>query len=749
MKENTLLKIFLISYSLLTWILISHGQEQSSTYSNTLEPLKVKRIYGGIKFDGVPDDPAWQSIQSLPMVMLAPVSGSEPTEKSAIKIAYDDEYFYVSGLLNYHDIKYIRSVGKKRDYDSKSTDWFGLTLDTFNDRENAVQFLTNPNGIRSDATIKNDIENEDNDRNRSWNTFWDVKTSINQLRWSAEFRIPFSSLRFQDNHGKTLMGIILMRWSPAKSELSTFPAVSPKLNTPYFKPSLSRIIEFEGLKPRKPIYVTPYIIAGVGQMNELNEAGSAYKMNSTIKLDAGGDIKYSITNNITCDLTVNTDFAQVEADDQKINLTRYSLYFPEKRVFFLEKADVFDFSFLEGNNLFYSRRIGLYEGNSVRIYGGLRLTGRIKKWDMGFLDMQTAKFEDNPAENFGVLRLKRNVFNQNSFIGGMLTSKIGMNGTYNTAYGLDAQFRVTGDEYISFKLAQTFEDKAANKVFDMSPTRLLLQWQRRNNVGLGYNFLYTYSGDSYNPAVGFESKKAYQGPLVTVLYGWLPEEEKVLRYHRLSLSGYNSKNTVTGIHETTNTTLTWYWEAKKLYGGTIAANWFIEDLADTLILGNNQAHVPPGKYSFAYPSLGYSTSTSHAFSSKFSLIAGSFYDGWRFSFYANPQVKIGTDLDFGLTYYLDYVDFSSRDISFTNHIFGLTGLMTLTTSTSLASFIQYNTAINRFIMNVRFRYNPREGNDFYIVYDEGLNTDLHRVTPELPLSTGRTILLKYTYTFRL
>jgi hypothetical protein len=111
--------------------------------------------------------------------------------------------------------------------------------------------------------------------------------------------------------------------------------------------------------------------------------------------------------------------------------------------------------------------------------------------------------------------------------------------------------------------------------------------------------------------------------------------------------------------------------------------------------------------------------------------------------------KIGSDFDFGLTYYLDYVDFTKRNMSFTNHILGVNGLMTVSTKTSLKAFIQYNTAINRVIANVRFRYNPREGNDFWIVYDEGLNTDLHRVTPELPVSTGRTILVKYTYTFKL
>ncbi|HAX93771.1 MAG TPA: hypothetical protein DCY25_07485 [Bacteroidales bacterium] len=726
----------------------SKGHAQTSPGTEPADPLKITKISGDITFDGIPDEAVWQSVPALPMVMLMPVEGNEPTEISIIKVAYDEEYLYVSGYINYKDPDFIRAIGKKRDYSSRSSDWFGFILDTFNDRENAFAFLTNPNGTRSDATIKNDIVDEDTDFNGSWNTFWDVKTEINVHGWSAEFRIPFSSLRFQTDGGRTLMGILIMRWSPAKPEMATFPAVSVKLSTSYFKPSFSRVVEFEGLRPAKPVYVTPYIITGLGQVNELNEAGTGYKMTSNPKLDAGVDLKYSITNNLTLDITANTDFAQVEADDQKINLTRYSLYFPEKRVFFLEKSDVFDFSFLEGNNLFYSRRIGLYEGNSVRIYGGLRMTGRINKLDVGFLDMQTEKYEDNPSENFGVLRLKRNVINQNSFIGGIFASRLGMNGNYNLAYGFDGQFRIRGDEYLIFRVARSAENDVESKLFEIPHARLLFEWQNRSRIGFGHDFQYTYSGESYNPGIGFERKKSFHGPVAALNYGWMPGETSSLRYHRLSLSGYNFWNVVTKLHETTNAAITWYWEAKKGFGGNFIINWFSEELANNLPLGNKQAHVPAGKYSFVYATCGYSTSTARDLSSTFSTIAGRFYDGWRFSFYAYPQLKIGTDFDFGLTYYLDYVNFPSRDMKFTNHIFGLTGLMTLTTSTSLRSFIQYNTAINRIIANIRFRFNPREGNDFWIVYDEGLNTNLQRITPELPVSSGRTILLKYTYTFR-
>ncbi len=742
MKTNLIPVLVFVS------VLTSITNAQNVVDSNLPMHLKATRFQGGISFDGIPDEDAWKQAEAFPMVMCLPQPGSEPSELSIVKIGYDEEYLYVSGMLNCSDKKYLRAIGKQRDYASLSSDWFGFTLDTFNDRENGVQFSTNPNGLRRDGTVKNDCLVEDNDINRSWNTFWDVKTSIGEQGWSTELRIPFSSLRFQTSEGRTFMGILLLRWMAAKSELDTYPAVSPKYSSAWYKPSLSQLIEFEGLKPRKPVYVAPYIIGGIGQANKLNEDDSGYEMNSTPKLDAGGDIKYSITNNLTLDLTVNTDFAQVEADDQMINLTRYSLYFPEKRIFFLEKSDVFDFSFLEGDNLFYSRRIGLYSGNAVRIYGGARITGRTGKWDLGFLDMQTRKFEENPDENFGVLRLRRDVINQNSFIGGMVTSRLGMNGTYNIAYGLDGKFWVKSRDFLIFRMAQTFEDKAENRMLELSPARLLLQWQRPSQVGLGYDIQYIYSGEDYNPGIGFERKKSYHGPKALVQYGWLPENNSFLYTHRISLSGYNYRNSVSGEHETTNAMVNWYWQTKSAAGGNITFNWFKEDLAYDLHLGNYQATVPSGKYSFAYFTVSYQSPLAKALSSRLVFTTGSFYDGWRISFYAEPKYKIGSDFDLGLTYYLDYVNFPEREDGFTNHILGIKGLMTLTTKTSVASFIQYNTAIKRVIGNVRFRFNPGEGHDFWIVYDEGLNTDIQRETPELPVSSGRTVLLKYTYTFR-
>jgi Domain of unknown function (DUF5916) len=731
----------------LTWIL--PVLLTLNSWSQT--PLTVTRLNSAITFDGVPDEKAWQEIPALPVVMYIPINGIGPTEETLFRIAYDNQYFYVSGILNYKDPGNIRAVVKKRDYSTPTCDWFGILLDSFFDRENGVSFWTNPNGLRTDGTVKNDNNAPDEDVNWSWNTFWDVKTARNERGWTAEFRIPFSSLRFQEREGVTRMGLTLIRYNASRSEMSTFPAIPPNYNSGYFKPSLTTQIEFKGLKPKNPIYITPYITAGIGQANELNEAGTSYEIKTTPKFDAGVDAKYSITNNLTSDLTINTDFAQVEADDQKINLTRYSLYFPEKRIFFLEKADIFDFPFVSesGNNLFYSRRIGLYEGKPVRIYGGLRLTGRINKWEIGVLDMQTAVYEENPSENFGVIRTKRNVFNKNSYVGSMVTSRLGMNGAYNIAYGVDGQFRVTGDEYLIMKVAQTFEKDSSNTVFDLSPSRFLFQWQRRKQVGFNYDFMYTYSGDRFNPGIGFEAKDNFQELRSIFQYGWLPGEEKAIRFHRMSLKACDLWNTATGLHETTNGVLTWYYEGKKGYWGDIGINWFLEDLADTLALGNDQASVPPGRYSFAYISSEYATSYAHALSASFTAEAGAFYDGMKLSFYANPNINIGSDVELGLTYDIDYINFQSRSMTFTNHIFGFKGLLTMTTKTSLSAFIQYNTGVDKVVANIRFRYNPREGNDFYIVYDEGINTQTNREIPTLPFSSGRTVLLKYTYTFRL
>jgi hypothetical protein len=254
---------------------------------------------------------------------------------------------------------------------------------------------------------------------------------------------------------------------------------------------------------------------------------------------------------------------------------------------------------------------------------------------------------------------------------------------------------------------------------------------------------------SYNPGIGFETKDNYQGFRAILQYSWLPDEKARIRYHKISFTGYNFWNTATGLQETSAGMLAWWFEVKNGSFGSIYGTWYQEDLTDTLTLGNDQAYVPPGRFSFSNITVQYNASVSNKLSGIYLAEAGNFYDGWKVSLSASPLLIIGSGLNLGLTYNLDYVSFSSRMMKFTNHIVGLKGLFTLTTKTSLSAFVQYNTAIDKVMANMRFRYNPREGNDFYLVYDEGLNTNIKREFPILQHSFGRTILLKYTYTFSL
>ena len=710
------------------------------------DPIPIPRLEGSIVFDGMPDEEVWQLADPFPFTMHTPVFGKEPTETTDARMFFNDKYLYVGVKMFYADVGIIARSGKQRDYFSGACDWFGLFLDTFNDHENAMMFYTNPNGLRWDATVKNDAAMGLEDININWNTFWDVETGIDSLGWYAEFRIPLSSLRFQVEEGRVNMGLSFMRYIAEKNESDLFPAIPPNWPNANWKPSQAAPIEFYGLKPGKPVYLTPYLLVGYDRNRILNDDETAYTLENTPKLEPGFDFKYGLTNNLTLDVTLNTDFAQVEADDQQINLTRLSLFFPEKRPFFLEKADVFDFPLAGGNNLFYSRRIGLSEGKPVRIYGGARITGRAGKWDLGILDMQTAPSDELTSENFGVFRTKRSLFNQNSYIGSMLTTRLGTDSTYNIAYGIDGVIRLFKDDYLTIRWAQTFGHGEINDPLSRDPSRLFAQWERRTQKGFGYDLLYTWSGQSFNPGIGFEIKDNYWGGRLIAKYGWLPPEERSnLRLHNLSHSFTFLYSSADYNLESVMSTTKWEFEARGGSSANVAMSFFREEVYDSLDF--IKADVPPGTYNFWFASAMFNMSSSRNPRVTIQADAGQFFDGTKLSLTLAPAWNVSSSLDLSTTYKIDIVNFDGRNQEFINHIIGFKALSMFSTKISFITFAQYNTAIDAFIINGRFRFNPREGNDLYIVYNEGLNTDLYHELPTLPRSANRTVMMKYTYTF--
>ena len=572
---------------------------------------------------------------------------------------------------------------------------------------------------------------------------------MDEKGWFAEMQIPFSSLRFQDQNGKVIMGMTVFRYIPAKNEMNVSPAISPNWGAfSTWKPSQARKVVFKRIKPDKPLYIAPYALAGYTMDNSLNDDETDYLLEEKPSIEAGLDLKFGLTTNLTMDVTINTDFAQIEADDQQINLTRFSLFFPEKRVFFLERASIFDFNLAGNNNLFYSRRIGIHEDKPVRIYGGAKIIGRVGEWDLGVLDMQTAPLDTVPSENFGVLRARRRVFNPYSYFGGMLTSRLGMDGSYNVAYGLDGIFRLFGDDYLTLKWAQTFETGMPNDPLSMSPSRILAILQRRNEEGFAYDLAYSMSGEEFNPGIGFEMVEDYSAIRGIFQYGWLPGEKSKLQSHKIMITAYRFNRLPEKTLKTVFVSPGWSFNLKNNWSGTFSLDWTLEDLEDSISFAD-QADVPDDRYEFLILKALLSTPGSYFLKLRLMLEAGSFYDGRKFTLNLQPGWDVSPSFELKGTYQYDRVSFSGRDQGFNNHIVGMKALYMLNTKISATAFIQYNTTIDAIITNFRFRYNPKEGNDLYIVYNEGTNFYLDRESPVKPRTGDRTILVKYTYTFSL
>lgn len=716
--------------------------------ATTQSILDASRLSGPIILDGVLDEGAWEEATILPYRMQQPQFGVDPSEKAEVLLGYDGEYLYLGGRLWLSDPSLVRPTTFKRDAFDGTTDYFGIIIDSYLDKENAVAFFTAPTGLRWDGVVWNDAMREE-DMSTDWNTFWDAATTWSDKGWFAEMRIPWSSLRFQDRDGEVVMGIISWWYIAARNEVDIFPLIPLNWGSMSgWKPSQAQEFRFEGVHSSRPLYIAPYVLAGLQQSFELNEEETLYERHRAPSVEAGLDLKYGITSNLTMDLTVNTDFAQVEADDQQVNLTRFGLFFPEKRLFFQERASIFDFSFNGFNRLFYSRRIGIDDdGNPVRIYGGARLVGRVGRSDLGFLSMQTAPAEGLNSENFTLLRLRRQVWNENTYIGGIFTNRTDFQGNYNTAWGLDGIIRAFGDEYITARWAQSFETGKPHALLSLDPARIYLNWERRRYDGFSYNVSLSKAGKDYTPGMGFELREHYTSLEPRLAYGWLMgESSKFLRVQAF-FEGLWVENHSVGKTESAIASAGVQFETKKGWGGQSTFLFDHEYVSDTFELSDEVA-IPFGRDYDFFQAAGFLYSP---FAQLVGGIAeytiGRFYDGGLLSIGLGPRVKISSHFELEGFYGYNHARFSQRHQQLTTHLARLKALYMLDTKFSIAAFLQYNSLEEVYAGNIRLRFNPREGNDLYIVYNDLLNGNRKREIPHLPFTSERAVVVKYTYTF--
>ena len=501
-----------VNLFLLLWICVlffSIGADAQT--EKELPRMSATRTSEEIKVDGVLDEPVWQSVEPIrELYQIQPDQGEPATEASEVRILYDDKKLYF-GFVFFDEMDKIVANDMRRDSPGlRSNDYGFLLLDTYNDRRNAVFFRFTPVGGVEDTAVSNSGAS----LNTSWDIVFECQCRINEDNWTAEIAVPFSQLRFEKSDVMN-WGVNFGREIARKQELDAWNE-APKTygGLAKYRPAYFGTLEgIEGISPSRHLELLPYVLPGAS--HESSTAGV---------FDAGLDFKYGVTPNLTADLTFNTDFAQVEADQEQVNLTRFSLFFPEQRPFFLEGASIFDVGIPRPSFrrpppllLFYSRRIGLAGGRAIPILGGGKMTGKIGPYGIGVLNVLTNQFEEDvpetseespfsePRTNYSVMRVNRDIL-EGSTIGGIFINKQDAD-VYNRTAGLDFSYRPTREINIQGLWSRTFEaDLTGNS------NAFFIGGDWRTNL-FRVDGSYTDIGEDFNPEVGFVQRLNPDNPI--------------------------------------------------------------------------------------------------------------------------------------------------------------------------------------------------------------------------------------------
>jgi len=492
------------------WAMASaQGLRISQSADGQRKSLQAVRISAPIQMDGVLDEAVWQQMESSDsFVQAEPYEGEAATEQTDVKVLYDGENLYIGVYCHDSDSTGVLVNSLKEDFDPNDADYFQVILDTYLDRRSGFLFTTNPAGAKRDEQVSDEGRNTNTD----WDTVWDVRSQRHGDGWSAELVIPFKSLSFDEQRAEQIWGINFSRKIRRKNEIVFWSPVPRR----YTISQLSRAGDLLGLdeiERGRNLRVKPFAITDFKKFA---------REDFDLDADGGLDVKYNLTPALTLDATFNTDFSQVEVDEQQINLSRFPVVFPEKREFFLENAGIFQFGDIPGERgpdrsketqLFFSRRIGLFaegharQGEPIDIWGGARLSGSIGNFRLGILNLQTKEIEDDPStaadeslpsNNYAVLRLKRNIFS-NSDIGAMLVNRqASASGDYNRAYGVDGNFRFLQNLTVNGYLAKSQSPGLSG---NSRTEKLGGQW--RDNI-FRIQLIYANIQENFNPEVGIK-----------------------------------------------------------------------------------------------------------------------------------------------------------------------------------------------------------------------------------------------------
>ncbi|WP_149275241.1 carbohydrate binding family 9 domain-containing protein [Pareuzebyella sediminis] len=700
--------------------------------STTAVSIPIAPVLDG----NVLNDEIWQTVTAFgELSQTQPNFGQPATEKTEIRIAYTEDTFYV-GVVCYdaHPDKLVVSDAR-RDADLDNTDAFIFILDTYMDSQNGFIFGTNSLGVEYDAQVDNEGQGNQNANrqqggtiggfNLNWDGSWEVRSEVGEYGWSAEFAIPLRTLRFQSGRD---WGINFRRNIRKTNEIVYWAEMPVGLDLN----RLSLAGTLTGLQLRNPgnLKLIPYALGRIDK--DYAVAAPTHKISGEV----GGDVKFSVTPSLTLDLTYNTDFAQVEVDEQQVNLDRFNLFFPEKRPFFLENAGLFSVGSPGEVDLFFSRRIGIGEnGSVVPIIGGARLSGKLNRTNVGLLSMWTEEVTEASVEehNFTVARVNHE-FKGRTALGAVFINKLGLQSDdFNRTLAVDGKLGLGKKARMIGFYARTQDpnDTINAHSFKWQTDYIWNNWE--------INAAYTEVGEGFNPEVGFLLRSAFRKPEGRILYHLRPKDAnaKILEYRpHISYRGYWNFD---DFLETSFLHIDNHFEWKNGTELHTGVNFTTEGVVEAFDISRGKSViVQPGSYNHVESQLVFFTNRSNPFSVNIRSVIGGSFGGTRYQESVTASLRLGDKFNSDFTFL--YNNFQLPFGDFTANIFRSQLSYAFRPNIYIQGLIQNNTTNKLWAANLRFGWLQRANTGLFVVW----NYNLQDGDP-----LNNSVIVKYTRMFDL
>ena len=720
--------------------------------------IRATRVSTPLDIDGNLDEEFYRTTQPISeFIQTVPVEMGEPSQRTEVWIGFDDTYLYVGARIwdTEGEDGWISNEMRRDSNQLRQNDNFGVFLDTYYDRRNALAFYVTPIGGFADFQVTNE-----GSPNFDWNPIWDIRTGRFEGGWTAEMAIPFRSLRYSPGTDQ-VWGIQMRRSVLRRSEWNHINPVPLSVSSQgaqhmFRVSSYGTLVGVEAPPLGRNIEAKPFLTSGLR-----TDLSTSPQVSNEFYGDIGLDVKYSITQNLTADFTVNTDFAQVEVDEQQVNLTRFSLTFPEKRDFFLEGRGVFNFASGGGPGgggpgggggggggaptLFYSRQIGIQGGTPVPILGGARVTGKVGAFDVGALSIQTAKDSDIGAEstNFTVLRLRRDILGRSS-VGVLLQNRsnsVRAESGSNQAWGVDGFFGITSELSLISYYARSITPGLEG---DESSYRGQLSY---NGDLWGGSIDHLLVGNDFNPEIGLVRRSDLRQTQASARFTPRPASIAWIRQLTFQADVGYLESASEGYLESRDRGGQFQAELERGDSFTASFSNGLEVLTRAERISG--ALIAAGQYSFNDYQLSYRLGPQRPFQANMSVRWGGFYTGDRVSvgisqgrLEVTPQVSVEPSIE------LNWIDLPQQTEpgQFNQHVARLRATYTLTPRAYVSGLLQYNSRTEGFSGNFRLRWEWAPGSELFIVYTEDRNMDALDRWSEL---SNRGLVIKVTRLFQL